>query len=103
MLYIIYGLIILITIILYFLVKDKKEYLTKLGKTAIISGMIILSLGQIINIYLNTFLNNFNIEKISSIIFKKFIYNSIIILVIGLIEMLIIKIINKKKLSQGVE
>lgn len=95
MLYIIYGLIILITIILYFLVKEKKEYLNKLGKASIISCIIILFLGLIINILLNTFLNNFNILKISSLIFEKFIYNSIILLVIGVIELLISKIIDK--------
>lgn len=99
MLYIIYGLIILITIILYFLVKDKKEYPGKLGKVAIISGVIILFLGLIINILLNTFLNNFNILKISSLIFEKFIHNSIIILVVGVVLLLISKIINKKRIK----
>lgn len=99
MLYIIYGLIILITIILYFLVKDKKEYLRKLGKTTTIAGIIILFLGLIINILLNTFLNNFNIIRISSLIFQKFIHNSIIIIVVGIVLLLISKIINKKKIK----
>lgn len=99
MLYIIYGLIALISILLYFIVKDKTEYLNKLGKVAIISGVIILFLGLIINILLNTFLNNFNILKISSLIFEKFIYNSIILLVIGIILLLLSKIINKKKIK----
>lgn len=99
MLYIIYGLIIVITIILYFLVKDKKEYINKLSKTMIISSIILLILGFIINILLNTFLNNFNITKISFIIFNKFIYNSIILLMIGLIGMLISKVTNKMKIK----
>lgn len=95
MLYVIYGLIIIITIILYFQVKDKKEFINKLGKIMITSGIILLFLGLTINILLNTSLNNFNITKISLLLFKKFIYNSIILLVIGLIELLISKIINK--------
>lgn len=99
MLYIIYGLIIVITIILYFLVEDKKEYINKLGKIIIISSIILLILGFIINILLNTFLNNFNTIKISSLIFKRFIYNSIILLMIGLIGMLISKVTNKMKIK----
>ena len=99
MLYIIYGLIIVITIILYFLVEDKKEYINKLGKIIIISSIILLILGFIINILLNTFLNNFNITKISSLIFNKIIYNSIILLMIGLIGMLISKVTNKMKIK----
>lgn len=96
MLYIIYGLIILIIILLYFLVENKKQYINKLGKATIISAVITLSLGLIISILLNTFLNRFNIVKISSLIFEKFIYNSIILLVIGIIEILISKILTKK-------
>lgn len=97
MLYMIYGLIIIITIILYFLVRDKKEFINKLGKIMIISGIILLFLGLIINILLNTFLNNFDVIKISSLIFKKFIYNSIILLGVGLIGLLISIIINKRR------
>jgi len=100
MLYIIYGLIILIIIILYFIVKDKKEYINKLGKTMVISGITVFSLGLIINILLNTFLNKFNILKISSLIFEKFINSSIILIIIGIIELLISKIIRKTKSNQ---
>ena len=99
MLYVICILIIIITILLYFLVEDKKEYINKLGKIMIISSIILLILGFIINILLNTFLNNFNITKISSLIFNKIIYNSIILLMIGLIGMLISKVTNKMKIK----
>lgn len=97
MLYIIYGLIFLIIIVLYFLVEEKKEYLVKLGKVSIISGVIILSLGLITNVLLSTFLNNFNIIKISPLIFEKFIYHSSIIIVIGVVLLLTSKIINKRR------
>lgn len=95
--YIIYLLIILVTVTLYFLVKDKKEFLKKIGITSIVSGIIILILGFIVNISLNTFLNNFNITKITNVILDKFIHNSIFILVIGIVEILISKLIQKKK------
>jgi len=95
--YIIYILIILVTVILYFLVKDKREFLRKLGITSIVSSIIILTLGIILNIALSTFLNNFNITKIASIILDKFIHNSIFLLVIGLTEILISKFMKKRR------
>ena len=95
--YIIYLVIILATILLYFLVKDKKEFINKLGIVTIISGIIVLALGFILNLSLNTVLTNFNISKITSQVFRKFIYNSIILLITGILELLISKIINKKK------
>lgn len=95
MIYIIYGITILVTIILYFLVESKKDFVNKLGKTTIIAGIIVLGIGLISNIVLNNYLNKFNITKISSLIFKKFIYNSILFLVVGLIEIFISKIMNK--------
>lgn len=99
MLYMIYGIIIIITIILYFLVKDKKEFLNKFGKTMIVSGIILFFLGMLIYILLNRFLDNFNIIKISLLIFKKILYNSIILLGVGLIGLLIGKIKNKKNMK----
>jgi len=99
--YIIYGLIILVTVILYFLVKDKKEFMKKLGIITIISGIIILILGVISNIALNNFLNNFNITRITALLLQQFIYNSIFLLVLGLIELFISKIMNKKKIKSS--
>ena len=98
MLYIIYGLIILITIILYFIVKDKKEFFKKIGITTISSGVILLVIGLVINILLNTFLNSYNISKISSLLLQKFIHGSIHLLTLGGIELLCIILINKKKI-----
>lgn len=97
MIYIIYLLIILVTIILYFLVKDKKEFLRKLGITSIVSGVMLLILGFISNIALNTFLNNFNTTRITTLLLQQFIYDSIFLLVIGVVEIFISKIMNKKK------
>lgn len=97
--YIIYILIILVTIILYFLVKDKKEFMKKIGITTIVTGVILLILGVISNISLDTFLNNFNITRITALLLREFIYSSIFLLVVGLIEVFISKLINKKKIT----
>lgn len=101
MINIIYILIISITILLYFLVKDKKEFLRKLGITSVVSGVIMLILGFISSITLTTFLNNFNIIKITLLILKRFLYSSIFLLVIGTIEIFISKVINKKKIKSS--
>lgn len=94
---IIYVVIILVTILLYFLVKDKKEFINKLGLVTIISGIIVLSVGFILKLSLNTFITNFNISKITSQVFKQFTYNSIILLTVGIVELSISKIIKKRR------
>lgn len=94
---IIYVVIILVTILLYFLVKDKKEFINKLGLVTIISGIIVLSVGFILKLSLNTFITNFNISKITSQVFKQFTYNSSILLTVGIVELSISKIIKKRR------
>ena len=95
MIYIIYGTTILITIILYFLVENKKSFLNKIGIATILAAVSVLIIGLMSNMLLNNNLNNFNITKITSIIFRKFIYNSILLLVVGIIEIFISKLMKK--------
>jgi len=95
--YLIYLVIILVIILLYLIVKDKKEFINKLGLVTIISGIIVFILGFVLKISLNNFLTNFNISKITSQVFKKFVYNSIVLLTTGIIELSISTMINKKK------
>lgn len=98
MIYIIYAVTVLITIILYFLVENKKDFVNKLGKVTIISGIIVLLIGLISNIALSNTLNNFNITRITALIFRKFIYNSIILLIIGITEIFISTKMKEKKI-----
>lgn len=97
MIYIIYGVTILVTIILYFLVENKKEFVNKLGKVTIVSGILVLTIGLISNIVMNNYLDNFNITRIAALIFERFIYNSILLLVVGLIELFISAKMKEKK------
>lgn len=99
--YIIYAIIILVTIILYFLIKDKKEFLNKIGTITLTAGIITLILGLVLNIALNNFFSDFNIIKITTLLLSKFIYNSIFLLTLGVIEILISKLIQKKKKSSS--
>ena len=101
--YLFYILIIPVIVILFFIVKNKKELFSRLGVVGIISGISLIVIGFVLNILFNTFLSNFNISKISSIIFNKFLYISIFFIGIGLIMIVISKIINRssKKVSSN--
>ena len=98
MIYIIYGVTVLVTIILYFLVENKKDFVNKLGKVTIVSGILVLAIGLISNIVINNYLNNFNVTRITALIFERFIYNSIILLVVGLLEIFISTKMKEKKI-----
>lgn len=98
MIYIIYGVTVLVTIILYFLVENKKEFIKKMGKVTVISGILVLTIGLILNIILNNYLNNFNVTRITTLIFERFIYNSIILLVVGFLEIFISTNMKEKKI-----
>ena len=97
MIYIIYASNILVTIILYFLVENKKDFVNKLGKVTIMSGILVLAIGLISNIVINNYLNNFNITRITALIFERFIYNSILLLVVGFLEIFISTNMKEKK------
>lgn len=97
MIYIIYASNILVTIILYFLVENKKDFVNKLGKVTIVSGILVLAIGLISNIVINNYLNNFNITRITALIFERFIYNSILLLVVGFLEIFISTNMKEKK------
>lgn len=98
MIYVIYVLTILITIILYFITENKKDFVNKLGKVTIISSIIVLLIGLISNIILNNTLNSFNITRITALIFRKFIYNSILLAVVGIIEIFISNVMKKREI-----
>ena len=89
----------MVTIILYFLVEYKKEFVNKLGRVTIISGILVLAIGLISNIVINNYLNNFNITRITALIFERFIYNSILLLVVGILEIFISTRMKEKKIK----
>ena len=93
--YLFYILIFIIIVISFFLVKDKKILLNKIGISGIISGVVLIIIYFLLNILFDTFLSDFNISRISWIILDKFIYIGIFFLVIGLIMMVVSKNIKK--------
>ena len=95
--YIISTSIILVLILLFILIKDKIKLLNNLAIVSTVTGALLTLIGFILSILFNTFLNNFNITKISSIILNKFMYISIPLIIIGLIGIIISKIIQKRE------
>ena len=94
--YIIYILIITLHICLVFLVKDKTKLFKQLGIISLIYSILLICIGLILFILSSSLLSSINFIKVSSLIFTKFFYNSISLLILGLIEMLMSKMINNK-------
>ena len=91
--YILYILIVIIIIALFIISDNKIKTLQNIGITSIISSIALLVIGFVLKLLIDTFLNNFNITKISSLIFSKFLYTSIFTLIIGIITIIISKLI----------
>lgn len=101
--YIFYILIILVIVILFFVVDNKKELFNKLGLSSVITGISLVMVALIINFLFSIFMGDFNIIKITSIIFNKFINVSIFFVGIGLVMIIINKIVSmySKKTSSN--
>lgn len=94
--YIFYILITLVILLLFFLVKDKRKLLGKFGTTSIVSSIVLIIIGFIINIIFPLFIS-FNTSKITNIILKKFLFISLFFLIIGLVLLVLSKILNRSK------
>ncbi len=89
--YLMYILIITITLVLYLILKDKRKALKLTGLLTILSSLITISLPFILKIIINKAITSINISVFTDYIFNKFLINSLIIFIIGLIELLLSK------------
>jgi len=90
-------ILILVVIILLIIISDNKiKLLKQIGIISIITSILIVIVGMVVSWVLYLFLNGFNIMRILTLIFNKFIYIAIYLLVIGLILVVISKIITIK-------
>ena len=94
--YLFYILITIVIIILFFLVENKIDLLNKIAIVGIISSISLIVIGFILKFLFNVFLSNFNITKISSLIFNKFLNISVYFLGISVLLLIIFKIIKRK-------
>ena len=92
-LYIMYGLIILITIAFFLVIKDKVKALKLTGILTISSAILLIILMLIIKILINNVVTMINISSVTNYLFNKFLYTSLILFLIGLSEIMISKLI----------
>lgn len=90
MLYLIIITLIL-TILLYITVKDKVKVLKINGYITTISGIIILLLGDLSKYLVKYYIKEINLSNITNYFLLKFTIVSIILIIIGLIEILLSK------------
>ena len=99
--YLMYFFIIAITILLFLIIKDKVKALKLTGILTISSSVLLIAIIFIIKIIVNKSVTFINISSITNYIFMKFVYTSVILLTLGLIEILISKYIYRKRKVQG--
>ena len=96
--YLMYLVIILLTISLFMLIKDKTKALKITGLITILSSFLLMILILIVKLTIQNTITNINISSITNYLFNKFLYTSIILLLFGIIEILLSKYINAKKI-----
>ena len=100
-LYILYLLIFILTSILFIIIKDKINALRITGIITICSSILLILLTIIIKLIITNKITQINLSIITNYLFIKFLYTSIILFIIGIIEVLISKyFISKKYHSQ---
>lgn len=104
-LYIMYGLIILATIILFIIIKDKIKALRITGILTISSSVLLIILALIAKFVINTSVTSINLSSITNYLLMKFASTSLVLFVIGLIEIIISKCIylTKKEKQKAIE
>ena len=104
-LYIMYGLIILATIILFIIIKDKIKALRITGILTISSSLLLIVLALIAKFIINTSVTSINLSSITNYLLMKFASTSLVLFVIGLIEIIISKCIYlaKKEKQKAIE
>ena len=96
-LYLMYGLIILINIIIIIIMEDKTKALKLTGLIALSSSILIIVLSFIAKIIIINTVTAINLSNIINYLFKKLIRMSIVLFLIGIIEIIISKYIYIKK------
>lgn len=99
-LYIMYFLIFVLTIILFIIIKDKLKALKLTGIVTISSSILLIVITFVIKIMLINNITTINISTITDYIFQKFINTSLILFILGLIEILLSKYIKHLHLNK---
>ena len=98
--YITYLLILILTIILFIIIKDKRKALNLTGILTISSSILLIIIIYIIKTIISIKISTINLSIITNYLFIKFLINSLILFTIGILEILISKYIYHRKISQ---
>lgn len=98
--YITYLLILILTIILFIIIKDKRKALNLTGILTISSSILLIIIIYIIKTIISIKISTINFSIITNYLFIKFLINSLILFTIGILEILISKYIYHRKISQ---
>lgn len=93
MLYLMYLIIVLLTIVLFVLIKDRGKALMITGVITLSSALLLVLLTFVVRIIINSTVTSINISTIISYLFSKFLYSGVILLLIGIVEILLSKYI----------
>ena len=95
-LYLMYLLILALTFVLFIIIKDKRKALKLTGILTILSSILLIVLTFILKLILTASITSINISTITNYLFMKFVYTSLILFIIGLIEIIISKYLHIK-------
>jgi hypothetical protein len=98
-----YFLILIITCIFFIIIKDKLKALKLTGIISLVSSIFLIGLTFIIKLIINSSIRFINISNITDYLFMKFVYTSLILLVIGVVEILISKHLYNKKYNKNTQ
>lgn len=84
-----YILITLLFLCLVFFVKNTKRIFNIIGVVTIASSFFTLLIGGVVTYFLKNKLNFINISKINDMIIRKFLYNSLVLLIFGITSLTI--------------
>lgn len=99
-LYLMYLLIFILTGILFIIIKDKTKALKITGIVTISSSILLILLTLIIKLIINNKFTGINISTIINYLFLRFVYTSLILFIIGIIEIIISKYLISKRVTQ---
>lgn len=97
-LYLMYILILILTSIFFIIIKDKIKALKLTGILTMSSSILLIVISLIAKLLLNTYITSINLSIITNYLFIRFVNTSLILFIIGIIEILISKYISTKKI-----
>jgi len=97
-LYLMYLLILILTSILFIIIKDKIKALKITGIVTISSSILLILLTLIIKLIITNKFTGINLSSITNYLFLRFVYTSLILFIIGIIEIITSKYLISKRI-----